>query len=241
MLLNPRQVSAATPSPTASPKASPASQISSSPSPTASLSPAQTTQNLKDRIEKIVEEKRDQIEGVLDELSGRKRGFIGEVLRVSSETITLRTNKGPQILSVTPTLSITKAGNKIPLDDIAVGDWAIAIGSVKEDEFQPERLVISSTPLWPQRQVITIGTIDSMTKTTITIAPRVGTDKRDFIFTKSTSYQDMNGDTIRATQVNPEQAALVVGVGGEKGDEARVIRLLSPVVTPTPTPRTNAR
>jgi len=226
-------------SPTATPKATTAPKSSPSSTPTASVSPAQTTQNLKERIEKIVEEKRDQIEGILDELSGRKRGFIGEIQRVSSETITLKTNKGTQILSVTSDLTLTKAGNKISLDAVAVGDWAIAIGTMADDEFQPERLVISSTSLWPSKQIVTLGSIENLTKAEITITPRSGTEKKTFTLTKNTSYQDFNGDALKVTQLNDDQSVLVVGVTNDKGDEARTIRLLSPVVTPTP--RTNAR
>jgi hypothetical protein len=234
-------------SPTATPRVTSAPRAVASPVPdetalpTASADPVQTTQNLRQRIEKIVEEKRDQIEGVLDDLSGKKRGFIGEVQRVTAETITLKTNKGTQILSITPQLSITKAGKTIKVEEIAVGDWAIAIGTTVDDAFKPERLVISSTSLLPPKPVVSLGAIETYSRTSFSVTPRSGAPAQTFALVKTTEFQDMNGDPLKATTLPAEQPVLVVGIETTNGNEARVIRLLSPLTTPTPSPRTNAR
>jgi hypothetical protein len=233
-LMTAAPVLAASPTPAVSPRVTASPKVAASPTPAASADPVQTTQNLRERIEKIVEEKRDQIEGVLDELSGKKRGFIGEVQRVTAETITLKTNKGTQILSITDSLAITKAGKTIKVEEIAVGDWAIAIGTTVDDTFEPERLVISSTSLWPPKPVITLGAIEKYSKTSVTVTPRSGASPQTFVIKTTTEYQDMNGDAIKITQLPVEQAVLVVGVSAQTGDEARVIRLLSPLTTPTP-------
>lgn len=212
-----------TPLPSATPEASP----ETSPSPTPDLT--QTTQRLRERIEKIVEEKRDQIEGALDDLASQRRGFIGEVQRVSSETLTLKTNRGTQILPIGSTTDITKAGKTIPIDDIAVGDWAIVIGSLKDDTLVLNRLLISSTSLRPKSQEIALGNITALTKTTITVQPRSGEPAVQFNLTRTTEYQDVEGNPIRLTDVETETQALAVGVNGEKGVDALVIRILVPL------------
>lgn len=226
------------PQPLVSPKlvASPL-PIRPSPSP-AMVQTDQTTKNLKDRIEKIVEEKRDQIEGVLDDISGRKRGYIGEVQRVTAESITLKTKRGAQILSLQDEIMITKGGQRMSGDEIAVGDWAIVIGSMKDDELVPERLVISSVSLRPADQVLTLGTVNAVTKTTIKVTPKSGTEAKTFTFTKTTKYQDMNGDDLRITSVTVDQPVLVIGqTTKENVLEAKIIRILAPIASP----KTNVR
>jgi hypothetical protein len=211
-----------------SPKISPSPKASASPV-ISSPSPEQTTQKLKERIERVVEEKREQIKGVLAELSDKKRGFIGEIQRVSEESITLKTRKATHIIAVADTLSITKQGKTIKTSDIAVGDWAIAIGSLEDDEFKPERLLISSTSLLPAPKVVALGTVSDINKTKLTVITRLNSETKEFLITKTTKYQDLNGTTIKATEVTSDLQVLVVGQISDKGTELKVVRVLAPI------------
>lgn len=217
-------VSAASPTP--NPSAS-TSSASTTPSPTPNLT--ETTQRLKDRIEKIVGEKRDQIAGALDELAGQRRGFIGEVQRVSSETLTLKTNKGTQIIPLSATTSISKANKQIAVDDIAVGDWAIVIGSLQDDALVLDRLLISSASLRPRDQEIVLGTVTTITRTTVTAQPRSQEATVQFNIVRDTQYEDIEGNPIKVTDVKAEKQALIVGLNGDKGIDAQVIRILEPI------------
>ncbi len=198
----------------------------------ASPQPSETTQKLKDRIEKIVEEKKDQIMGVLDDLSQKKRGFIGEVQRVSAESITIKTNKETQIISLNNGATITKQGKALPVDDIAVGDWVIVISKLVDDELQPERVFVSSTSLRPTPQAVTIGNVFDINKTKITLNTKLNQEKREFLITKNTKYQDVNGDPIKASQITTDLQALVVATEASKGQELKVIRILAPLEKP---------
>jgi hypothetical protein len=206
-----------------------AQTASASASPSGSPTLTETTQRLRERIEKIVEEKRDQVEGALDELATQRRGFIGEIQRVSSETLTVKTNKSTQILPLTPTTGITKAGKTIPVDDIAVGDWAIVIGRIVDDEFQLDRLVISSASLRPPSQAVVLGTLSAITRSTATVQPRNQEAATQFNLVKTTTYQDIEGNSIRLTDIKADTQILAVGVNTDKGVEARVIRVLVPL------------
>lgn len=213
----------------ASPSPLPTAAAAMPASPSASPSLTETTQRLRERIEKIVEEKRDQVEGALDELANQRRGFIGEIQRVSSETVTVKTNKSTQILPITPTTGITKGRKTIPVDDIAVGDWAIVMGKLVDDEFQLEKLSISSTSLRPPAQVIVLGSISAITRTTITVQPRNNEAANQLNLVKNTEYQDIEGTSIKLADVKVDAQVLAVGINSDKGVEARVIRVLVPL------------
>jgi len=202
---------------------------SASPTQTTSPAPAETTQKLKDRIEKIVEEKKDQIMGALDDLSSKKRGFIGEVQRVSAESITIKTNKETQIISLTQGATVTKSGKTLPIEDIAVGDWVIVISKLQNDELVPERILVSSGTLRPTPQVVTIGSVVDLDRITLTITTKQNGEEKEFIITKNTEYQDANGDRIKSTAVTSDLQALVVAEEAKAGNELKVVRILAPL------------
>lgn len=195
------------------------------PSPTPNLT--ETTQRLRERIGKIVEERRDQIEGALDDLASQRRGFIGEVQRVTSETLSLKTNKGTQILPVTNDIRILKAGKVISVDEIAVGDWAIVVGALVDDALKPHQIVVSSTTLRPKPQTIVLGTVAQVTRTTAAIQPRTGTAATEFNLTRTTRYEDSQGNPLRATDIKADMQVLAVGTEGTNGVDALVIRSLA--------------
>lgn len=187
-----------------------------------------TTQNLKKRIEKLVEEKRDQIEGVLSELGVTKRAFIGEVQRVSEESLTVKSKKGTEIISLT-NVELRKAGKAIAIKDIAVGDWVVVLGIINNDAFQARRILVSSTSLQPTPKIVEIGTITATDRTTFTLKTRGTEEMLTVTTTKKTAYQDIQGNEIERTDITSETQALVIGQdkGGTK--EATLIRVLTVV------------
>jgi len=211
----------------------------------ATSSPSATTQKLRERIEKVVEEKREQIAGVLDEITGQRRGYIGEVQRITSETMTLRTLRGTRIVSIKPTLILQKGNETIKIDQIAVGDWAIVIGSLEDDEIQPDKIIISSTSLRPKPQVVTIGSITAISPTSISLTDRATGEAYVFTLPKTAKLQDLTGATIKSTQISPEMQAVIVGQRPtETTLNALIVRVLvtdPQPVTPKPTPKTSAR
>lgn len=211
----------------------------------ATSSPSATTQKLRERIEKVVEEKREQIAGVLDEITGQRRGYIGEIQRVTSETMTLRTLRGTRIVSIKPTITLQKGTETIKIDQVAVGDWAIVIGSLEDDEIQPDKIIISSTSLRPKPQVVTVGSITKITPTSLSLTDRATGEEYQFTLTKTAKLQDFTGTTIKSTQISPEMQAVVVGQRPtETTLNALIVRVLvtnPQPVTPQPTPRTSSR
>lgn len=219
---------AATPTPSPSTRPTTTAQATLNPSPTASSS---TTQNLKARIEKIVEEKRDQVKGVLSELSESKRAFIAEVQRVSAESITVKNPKGTFILPLDNQLTLTKANKVISVDDVAVGDWALVIGNSQNSEFKAENIIISPTSLRPQPKLITLGSISSINRarTQLTLAPRSGEGEVTLDLMRNTTYQDLNGAPIKKEDLTEDMQCLVVAtIDGDKR-QATTIRVLTEI------------
>jgi hypothetical protein len=188
----------------------------------ASSSPA-TTQKLKERIEKIVGEKKDQVQGAIDELSLEKRGFIGEVQRVTEETITVRSQKGTEIISVHDDMTILKAGKPIEIGTIAVGDWLVVIGYVEDDALVAKRILVSSETLRPRNHVVALGSVVERTSKQLTVLTRKG---EEVVFTVSTNtdYQDKDGEDAKATEFTKDVQVLVIGYETDSGKIATKVR-----------------
>lgn len=186
-----------------------------------------TTQNLKERIEKIVGEKKDQIQGVISELSENKRGFIGQVSRVTEETITLTTNKGTEIISLDEDVSIRKANKTIKISEIAVDDWVIVTGIIENDAFQAEKIIVSTTSLSPAPQVVIIANVSQVSKTSLEVNPYNEESKETFIIDKNTIIEDSSGQEQEISDLEEEIKVLVVATENAKGKLLKRIRILN--------------
>lgn len=196
----------------------------------ASLS-SKTTEKLKERIEKIVEEKKDQIKGIIDNLDSTKQGFIGEVTRISEETITVKTNKSTRIIPITADIELLKDGEEVELSDIAVENWLVVMGVIEDDNFRPIRVLVSSKTLRPDPTYITVGSITEIDRSELTISPRSGEETETIVLNNSTTYEDLNGEEIDRTDIEEETQALIIAVEDEDEKVARRIRILTVIET----------
>lgn len=188
----------------------------------------QTTESLKKRIEKLVEEKREQIKGVLSDISIQKRGFIGEVQRVSEEAITVKNPKGTHIISLEG-VSLQKAGKTIKVEEVAVGDWVVVLGFMDNGDYQAKRILVSGTSLRPPTQIVEVGTITALNATSITIETRGTQETISLTTTKTTEYQDLQGEEIKRTLIEPDMQALVIGFDEKGKKNAIKVRILTAI------------
>ncbi len=173
-------------------------------------SESSTTSNLKDRIEKIVEEKKDSIEATLAEISTQKKGYVGEVVRVTKETLTIENKTGTVIIPFDDQLKLIKKQKAITPDDIAVGDFVTVIGSLKDDTLMPERLIVVDK-LMPKRQIVNLGTIKEVSAKTITVVARADQSEQNFNLDTKTKYFDLEGEKIAQKLLTKDIQCLVVG------------------------------
>jgi len=198
---------------------------------------SETTKNLRERIERIVEEKRDQIKGVLTEIDAVRRGTVGEIQRVTEDSITIRSRTGTEIIPLSNTLypvTITKAGKTVKVSEIAVGNWLLALGVIEDDDFQPIRLQISEDSLRPATRSVAIGTLDEIERAAITISARDGSGQVTYTTNKNTIYQDISGEEITAQDLEVEMQVVAAGIISDEDDGsstriAKVVRILTTV------------
>jgi len=192
----------------------------------ASLS-SKTTQKLKDRIEKIVEEKKDQIKGIISNLDSTKQGFIGEVQRISEEAITIRTSKSTKIIPITDQIEIIKDGKEIDLSDIAVDNWLVVMGIIENDNFTPLRILVSAESLRPRPSYITLGSISDIKRNQLTILPRSTEGEVNITINSKTYYEDLQGEEIDGTDISEDTQALIIAFEDDGEKIAARIRILT--------------
>lgn len=163
--------------------------------------------NIKDRLQKVIEEKSDQIKGVME--GNQRRGFIGIMQRVSEEALTMETPRGPVVLTVTPDIEFWDDDDPIDLEDIEIGESLVIIGTQNGDEFTAERIYISTTPFEPILREIIVGNIQEIDQNSLTIQARSG-DENTYAFNKDTVFTNSEGEEVRSDDFVTDQDALLI-------------------------------
>jgi len=188
----------------------------------------QSTQNLKTRIEKVVQEKREQIKGVIEKIYQKKRGYIAQVQRVSTGSITIKNAKGIEILPIDEqNVTILKNNKEISLDEIAVENWVIIMGLQEQDSFTLKRILVSDENLWPKDFHVAIGTVEKIDSRKIQIFLRNNQERAEFLIDKNTKYQDLNGNDITLKVIKPETQVLIIGYKDASTTTATTIKSLA--------------
>jgi hypothetical protein len=190
-----------------------------------SPSPAETTQELKERIQRIVEEKSEQIKGVIDQISQQKRGFIGQVERVTEESLTISNSKGTEIIPFDEQVSLLKSNQEISIDDVAVGDWLVVMGLIVDDTFSPKRILVSSVSIRPKNHLVAMGTIIDQSSKEITILSRQN-EEISFKISSKTKYQDQSGEAALKNDFIEDIQVLIIGDEDDDGKNGAVVRSL---------------
>lgn len=237
VLLNATTVQAVTaPSPTSKPTSKPTTKPSLAPSISPTLDPKDLTedktatvnQNLKRMIDKVVEQNKEKVQARLQEIGSRRRGFVGEIKNIREGAITLRTRLGTQVIPTDQGVELLKAGKPITIDKIAVGDWAMVIGATKDDAFIAETVEFLTTSPQPETQIVQLGTIIDLKKTTITFQSRKDEEIKTFTLAKNFTYQDNEGLKAGATNFSKNTQVLLIAQENEAGAKALLIRALAP-------------
>ncbi len=184
-----------------------------------------------ENIKKIIKENiaNSKVRGAIDNLLNRKVALLGEVSRVTDETITISNRLGTKIIPLAENLSISRDGKEVKVADIAVENWVTILGRIKNDDFSPSFIMVSTESLQPKTQYIKIGTITKVSKTSITIKPRSDETEKEIFVTKTTSFEDLNGVEMKLTDLSQDITVLVSGHDTQAKVEATTIRSLAPL------------
>ena len=209
-----------------------AQEKTASAEPTISEEVEQTsTQNLKERIERVVKEKSEVVKGTIDDLSAKKQGFIGQVERVTDESISIKTIKDTRIVAINDSIKLLKDNKEIKLEEIAVNDWLTVMGVVTNDTFAAKRILVSTQSIRPPEYTVNLGTIQTINKNSLDFKNR---DNEEITLTlqKSTSYQNLDGEKIEQADLAENIQALIIYFTQTNKDETetkliKVVRALS--------------
>ncbi len=184
-----------------------------------------TTNSLKERIEKAVEGQASNDSQNQEQADGQeKKGFVGEVTRVSEEAITIENSKGSQIIPITETTDVTKQSEAIELNDIAIEDDVIVMGFTQEDDFQTVKVVVTEQELLPAPQLIVIGSLTDISQSAITVKARSSQDKTKIKINNDTTFEDASSEAIESTALFEDLQVLIAGyIEIEEDENAQVI------------------
>lgn len=194
---------------------------------TETASGSATFENIKKIIKENIEN--SKVKGAIDNLLNRRVALIGEVSRVTGETITITNRLGTRIIPISEAIAITKAGKSVEISDIAVENWVTVLGRTVDDTFSPVFVDISTESLRPKPQYVGIGTITEITNTTLTILPRSGESEKTIKLVRNTTYEDQAGEEINLSQLTEDITVLVTGFELESGVEALTVRSLATI------------
>jgi len=192
---------------------------------------------LRERIQKILGDQ-DEVTNNKD----KKGGYIGEVTRLSDESITLKTLDGSEIIPIQDTTILLKRTKKIPITDLVVGNWLIVIGNrEKNRSINPELLLVQTTDLKPREHIVTIGAVDSISTREVSVIPRGKTDPLKLTLTKNSELIDSAGELMTVKGMPEDISAVIVGYattnGWELGTLKATISMSEYKSAPTPTPK----
>ncbi len=187
------------------------------------VNPADDIQKLKALVQLKGTEK---LNGLTNQSDTQPRGFIGEIQRITDRTITIKGFHGNEILTITTNIPVTRDAKKSSIDDLAVGDWIVAIGSTTKEVFTLKKLDASSTSLLPSTFVTSLETVKTVSKTSITTTTANTTDTSTFAITKNSVFQDNQGNKADPKTIKPDYRYLFVGTQDDTGITLTIVRAL---------------
>lgn len=206
-----------------------AQESSPLPEETEEASPGATIKELQKRIQKISEENREKIKGALDQLQQKKQALAGTVQRVSEEAVTIKGAQGTTIISVSENLSFWKNGKVIKISDIAVDNWATALGTIINDSLEIEVVFINEKSIKPKNDKIDLGTITALETGEIKISSRKNQEEIVYSITKQTDFRDPDGETVKPSLFSEDITVVIIGYSDDEDSVATTIQSLAPL------------
>lgn len=194
-------------------------------SPTASASGEKATENLKDRIDRILETRQEKLME-LEQAGQRRRIFIGETQRITERTVTIRNRRGSQTFTIGQDVVIAKAGKTATPDDIVVGDWLGVIGFSDKETIQPQIVIIANASLQPTDYDTVMGTIKEITRSQIVVTTPAQ-EERTFQIVRTTELEGHDGAAIKLADLETETQVIVISEPNGTQNPATVIRSLA--------------
>jgi len=206
------------------------------------VDPETVKENIKKRIQKAVENNTSEMLGIK---MGPIIGWVGTIESITSDSLTIVSTDTSRIVAVPTNASIvrTSAGVKksdAKLEDLAIGDFIIAMGRVDDDDvLNTIRIVAADTKPMPITKKVVLGQITDIDSKAdlITITPPNGSTPVILeLTTKSALRQKDTGDKLKLTNLDPGDQIVAIYEPDSKDPETNNLLLLHRLNTPQPSP-----
>ncbi len=193
------------------------------------LPDAETTQNLRERIENVVRERSEQVQGAIDRIAAQQRGFVGQVERVTEDSLTVRSPDGLEIFALDETVMLKDNDDEtIGVDDLVVGAWATVVGTIRDDSFQALQITIDEENPRPADHDLAIGKITAVDGDTLTLQQRAEDAEITVTFDSDTVFEDIDGTTLTEAALETDTQAVILQFNTETASNAAgIIRILT--------------
>ena len=190
--------------------------------------------NLKKVIDKVVEENKAVVDAKIQALKNPRRGQVGEVKSIREGMITINSLRGTQIIPTDKDVVLIKNNKIISADGISVGDWITVLGIFKDDAFKAEKIIVSNKSLTTSKPEILLGTIEKASNSELKLKNRKTNDDLTWMVTKTTLWQDSQGNKAAISNFGESQQVFAVGIkSADLTTKGYIIRALAPFAKPT--------
>lgn len=180
---------------------------------------SETTQELRKRIERVTG----------SQAGNKQTGFIGEVVRVTEDTITVEYESETSILPIQEQVTVVKSRRAVKVSEVAVGNWVTVIGTGERNDFTPEFIFVSTESLESDPQFVVLGSIKSLDRDSISLIPRNDPAERELAILRSSKFQDQDGSAATAAEFEVDLQVLVTGFTNNGKQEIKTVRALAPL------------
>lgn len=229
----------------------PAVAFSQSPEATESAPLETIKENVKKRIQEVVEKKTDSL---------TQTAYIGKLISRTTTSLTLETNNGSQLASGSAQVVVEDVHNnaKSSFEDLEIGDYMSIIGSLDDqDVLIATKVLLSTEPKPPTTKHLfaTVKEYDSEEDVLIAIQPGTNEESTFDITSKSVIEQAISNESRELDPINliPGMSLVILyKPGTTPNDAAQLIRAVARVsqfiepeieptlLTPSPAAKTNA-
>ena len=189
----------------------------------------ETTESLRERIQNIVEQQKEKVQSVLGEISNQRRGFVGQVVRVSETTLGFDVRGATRIVPLDETVTLMRSEAAIKTENIEIGSWAEVLGIVdNNDSFVAKKITFSTTSPLPKPHFVALGTLKTIKASSLDFQPRGQETVLTVELTRNTVYQDNTGEETDSDEFVEDDQVLLVGYQQDGDTLITVVRSLAP-------------
>ena len=183
---------------------------------------------------------RDKVKEKIEQVLNKPKAYLGTVTDKTEDTLQIKNLKGEiQFVSVesdqTSLASVGKTTKAIKYDDVAIGDFIIAMGYMaSEDEsektngdsvLETKRILVTE-PIEPTKRKIVFGNVVSIEKKILTL--KSGEEEFQFEFPKSWKGPEID-------EISENDRVVIVSVPDEEKMIIRTIEIILKNTSPSPT------